>query len=662
MSLFDEESGAARWVDAAASLPVAGSDPLARPERFAARILDHLSPGAVSAIVVVDPPAPNPLLARAETLATRPVPVLRVPGWLAAAYAVPSGAAPFAFLVVGTTTRFCTLQRRDCTPLEILGAQELDGGDSTDATQGRPRPTGAAHAPSLGRSPRARGVRGGRAAEGPQPSLLTPEAAARARLAARALARILTPLRESLARVRESTDLRLLAYCGQVLEGLPVEVDGTLLQALPGNGSSPRLPVLGVADVASRHAGAALCARSVIGRPGVRIADGPEALELHLRAEQSLGYVVVHPARPAFDLEDRSLARLVAARPVLAAIDRRVHEIYGASFRRYADRHLDCLGTVLVDADERRKTWDQAGALCDAAVERHLPRNGVFLAIGGGVTLDLVGFVASIYRRGVGYVRVPTTLVAIVDAAMGVKQAINVPGHKNLLGAFYPPIGSVNDPRFLRTLAKRDLACGLAEILKIAIVKDAGLFALLESHAAELMASHFDSPAEAATQVLIRAETLMMEELQPNLFESDLRRLVDFGHTFSPTLEVMSGYRLAHGEAVAVDIVLSTLIAVGRRICPAQVLERIVNAFHAVGLPPDPGPIGLDDLRWALASSRAHRAGRLNLVVPEGVGRAAFLEGVGDVELEKAVLELRHLLVPGATLVQPVDDACHRLR
>jgi 3-dehydroquinate synthase len=252
------------------------------------------------------------------------------------------------------------------------------------------------------------------------------------------------------------------------------------------------------------------------------------------------------------------------------------------------------------------------------------------------------------FRRGIGYVRVPTTLVGLVDVSVGIKQGVNAFGRKNILGSFFPPTASVNDYSFIRTSPPRSISCGLAEILKIALVRDEALLAAVEKHGQELLDSGCALPA-VASYVIQRAEILMMEELAPNLFETDLARLVDFGHTFSSAIETASGYRIAHGEAVALDMLISTGIAVEKGLCPPDLLERLATLFPTLNLPvwherlPD-----VEHLCRALEAVAAHRGGNLNLVVPTRAGAATFVQHVATRELTAALDWMQSNVAPSS--------------
>jgi 3-dehydroquinate synthetase len=359
---------------------------------------------------------------------------------------------------------------------------------------------------------------------------------------------------------------------------------------------------------------------------------------LRLLASRPLEYTVHQSRVPCFSAECDALPRVVMNRPVFAIVDRNVERIYGSQVRAYLRERVNLAGYLDLPVCEKEKDLATVERICGKAKELGVPRHGVFVGIGGGVLLDIVGFAASMFRRGVAYVRVPTTLVGLVDVGMGIKQGVNFGHSKNLLGSFYPPLATINDRTFMRTLGTREIRCGFAEIVKMALIRDAELFAALEKDGAELVESKFERPREAAERVMTAASKDMMEELQPNLFEQDLERLVDFGHTFSPAIELHTDYEVAHGEAVAMDVYLSCLLAVDRREFSAYDLNRVQSLYRRAGLETwaacCPSEVelydGLRDVKW-------HRGGALNLVVPSTVGKGVFLHDVTYREIAMAV-------------------------
>jgi 3-dehydroquinate synthase len=334
----------------------------------------------------------------------------------------------------------------------------------------------------------------------------------------------------------------------------------------------------------------------------------------------------------------------------LVVVEQRVLELFGdrivGYFEEY-DLHIElvCLATAEISKDPEQ-AFRVVEAIDDFGIDR---RDEPILVIGGGVLLDVVGWAASLYRRGTPYIRIPTTLVGLIDAGLGVKTGVNHSGHKNRLGAYHPPRLSLLDPQFLVTLPRRHIGNGLAEIAKIALMRDARLWALLHAHAVDLLDSSLGQTcgepgtdlADTGDEVITRAIDSMLTELEPNLWETNLNRAVDFGHTFSPTIETTALPELLHGEAVAIDMALSCAIACRRGILDAQTLALVLDTLSRLELPL--GHPACDEalLVRGVADTTRHRGGRLRLPVPRRPGEPVFLEDVSRHELAVASMLVR---------------------
>jgi len=352
---------------------------------------------------------------------------------------------------------------------------------------------------------------------------------------------------------------------------------------------------------------------------------------------------LLDPANPA-------LARAVmpGAGPArrLIVIDTMVASLYGEQLTAYLASQDVEFHLCVIDAHESVKVMDTVFEVVDAMDAFGVPRrHAPVLAVGGGVLTDIVGLATSLYRRATPYVRIPTTLIGMIDAGIGVKTGVNFREHKNRLGAYHPSSLTLIDPGFLTTLDARHLRNGLAEILKIALIKDAELFDLLEGHGASLVEQRMqpgeDAADSAALTVLHRAVQGMLEELQPNLWEDQLRRLVDFGHSFSPAVEMAAMPELLHGEAVCVDMALSSVLAHHRGLLTAAELDRVLNVMRALHLPVLHLVCTPELLRGALADTVKHRDGRQHLPLPRGIGNAVFVDDVTQREAEAALFTLR---------------------
>ncbi|MFC8451522.1 sedoheptulose 7-phosphate cyclase [Kitasatospora sp. NPDC057223] len=337
------------------------------------------------------------------------------------------------------------------------------------------------------------------------------------------------------------------------------------------------------------------------------------------------------------------LAGYCEGRRVVAFLGPTVDRLYGEQLRRYlADRLAPgSWSVVAIGGGEAQKTMASVERICAEAKAAGLDRRGVMIAVGGGVTCDMVGFAAAVYCRGVRYIKVNTTLVGQVDVGVGVKTGVNALGTKNMLGSYHPAHASINDPAFLRSLPARQIRCGLGEIAKMAIIKDAQLFRALEE-CPEVFQQPCPDPSWLAAAdgggrgvedyVLRTSMELMMAELCPNLREHDLARLVDFGHTFGPVIETASDYRIAHGESVAVDMAISSELARVLGLISAEDCERTVRLISRLGLPVhDPLTCTPELMERALRASWERRGRRLHLVVPDGIGSAVFIDDLEDI-------------------------------
>ncbi|MGE5546240.1 MAG: sedoheptulose 7-phosphate cyclase [Solirubrobacterales bacterium] len=325
-------------------------------------------------------------------------------------------------------------------------------------------------------------------------------------------------------------------------------------------------------------------------------------------------------------------------------VDANVYRLYKTEIGNYfAQRGVDAK-IALIDSGDKQKSETSYislfSDLCDYDVRR---RSEPLIAIGGGVVTDLAGFVASTYRRGVPHIKVPTTLMGYVDASVGIKTGVNFGPFKNRMGSFEIPAGVILDKSFLKTLDRRNLANGVGEIVKLAVITDASLFHDLEQAKSTLYALKFQ---DALGQVILdKSIQGMVHELSPNLYETDLQRKVDFGHTFSLAIESASGYEIMHGEAVAIDVLFSSFLSLQRGILPQREYYRIVGLYRSLGLPmwsPNITP----DLFWNGVQERVmHRDGKQLIPIPTAIGECAFLNDLewNEVRSAVAVLEREHL-------------------
>lgn len=275
---------------------------------------------------------------------------------------------------------------------------------------------------------------------------------------------------------------------------------------------------------------------------------------------------------------------------------------------------------ISIPAGEVAKNREVWGRVTDQLLELEFGRDSALVALGGGSVGDLTGFVAATYLRGIPFVQVPTTLLAMVDASVGGKVGIDTTTGKNLIGAFHPPAIVLADPALLATLPERTYREGLAEALKHGVVADAKYFEWIVALATALSARDLTTVAELVRRsVEIKAGVVSRDE-----HELGERAILNAGHTVGHALEQLSGYTLPHGEAVAIGLVSECRIAERMGLASIGVADRIARALTELGLPTthDPRPT-THDLLAAMKSDKKNRGGKIRMALPAAVGRMA---------------------------------------
>lgn len=342
------------------------------------------------------------------------------------------------------------------------------------------------------------------------------------------------------------------------------------------------------------------------------------------------------PARAMVYLD----AAVAAAQPHLA---RAIH----AWFSLHADR-----GIALAAAPETVAGGEAAKdglaiveRVARTCVDLGLCRHSFIITIGGGAVLDAVGLAASLVHRGLRQIRLPTTTLGQCDAGLGVKNAVNLCGQKNLIGTFTPPWAVIDDLRFLASQDDRSWRSGLAEAVKVAVIKDAALLRLIAAAAPRLR----QRDAEVLAEVVQRCAELHLGHIASggDPFERGTSRPLDFGHWSAHRLEGLSRHRLQHGEAVAIGVALDTLYAAAIGRLGAGDAELVLGTLDALGFALwDPcfelrGPDGRRQIYAGLAQFREHLGGRLTLAMPDGLGSQRDLTDFDEAVCEQALGRLR---------------------
>jgi 3-dehydroquinate synthase len=301
---------------------------------------------------------------------------------------------------------------------------------------------------------------------------------------------------------------------------------------------------------------------------------------------------------------------------------------------RYLDRVLHAIPpeksveTFVVPHGETHKTLEFAQHVFERLATMRASRDATIVALGGGVIGDLAGFAAACWMRGIAFVQVPTTLLAMVDSSVGGKTAVNLPQGKNLVGAFHQPRAVVADTATLSTLPPREFRAGLAEVVKYGAIRDALFFDWLEQRADRLLAREPEILVEAiASSCRHKAEIVMSDER-----EEGERALLNFGHTFGHALETAGHYeRFVHGEAVAIGMVCAARLSAQLGMAGDAATERLVALLRGLGLPTEiPADFAPRELLALMHLDKKAASGRLKLILWRGIGEAEIVESVDE--------------------------------
>ncbi|MGI0486104.1 3-dehydroquinate synthase [Pantanalinema rosaneae CENA516] len=308
-------------------------------------------------------------------------------------------------------------------------------------------------------------------------------------------------------------------------------------------------------------------------------------------------------------------------------------------FRHYGDRAIAALqsaefevGHCILPAGERYKTPATIQKIYDAALDLRLERTSTIVALGGGVVGDMAGFAAATWLRGINVVQVPTSLLAMVDSAIGGKTGVNHPRGKNLIGAFHQPRLVLIDPDVLKTLPAREFRAGMAEVIKYGVIWDAELFAQLE--AAKRLSQLSYVKADLLQEILTRSCQAKADVVSKDEKEAGLRAILNYGHTIGHAIESLTGYRsVNHGEAVAIGMVAAGQLAVALNLWADTCAERQLALIAKTGLPTQiPAGIEIEAIVAALKLDKKVQAGQVRFVLPQTIGSAIVTDQVdGDV-------------------------------
>jgi 3-dehydroquinate synthase len=284
------------------------------------------------------------------------------------------------------------------------------------------------------------------------------------------------------------------------------------------------------------------------------------------------------------------------------------------------------LESIKINANEQNKSQETLSKIHSTLIENKFSRDCLIIGIGGGIVCDISGFAAATYQRGVDFFLIPTTLLSQVDASVGGKTAINHPKGKNMIGAFHQPLGVLADLAFLSTLPKREISCGLSEMIKHGLIRDIGYFSWLEENIEQIIELNSEVTEEAVSRsIKIKAEIVREDEKEKNI-----RALLNFGHTFGHALELIGDFKnYNHGEAVAIGMIMALEMSVRIGNITQQDCERVKQLLNRAKIDTKiRKTINSLDLYECMLGDKKKRGNVLNLVVLENLGQAKSVKGI----------------------------------
>jgi 3-dehydroquinate synthase len=340
--------------------------------------------------------------------------------------------------------------------------------------------------------------------------------------------------------------------------------------------------------------------------------------------------------RGALSAAAGEIAAIARTREVAVIADEHVDDLHGAQLTRSWESAGVRTGTIRIPRGESAKALGIVESVCRTLAARRHEREDLVVGFGGGAATDTAAFVSAVFLRGVPYVAVPTSLLGMVDAAIGGKSAVDLPEGKNLVGAIRQPRLVVADLAFLDTLPVREIRAGFAEMIKIAWIADAKLFTELEETSGEVLDEVARDPSIVARCVALKGGIVARDEL-----EQGERAVLNFGHTWGHAIETEARGALLHGECVALGMVAAVFCSAELGQCPRSELERLVRFLERVGLPTHRAEIDVDAVSTRMLSDKKRRHGGTRAVLTAGVGSVSVADHVSEDAVRRAVTFLR---------------------
>ncbi|MBA3721600.1 MAG: 3-dehydroquinate synthase [Parachlamydiaceae bacterium] len=290
---------------------------------------------------------------------------------------------------------------------------------------------------------------------------------------------------------------------------------------------------------------------------------------------------------------------------------------------------------ILIQPGEEAKTLSTATLCWEQMAERRVDRHSLLIALGGGVITDLTGFVAGCYMRGIDYISIPTTLMAMVDASIGGKTAVNFPNHKNLIGLFNFPKFILIDPKCLHSLSQREFSAGLAEVIKYGVIDRPNLFELLEHNAEAIL----EKKPVLLDEIIKQCCEIKNDIVQKDAFDKSVRATFNYGHTFGHAIETLTSYQqYTHGETVAIGMSCAAYVSHELNKIDFTFIERQDNLCRKLGLPTKLPSMPIEQIIEKMHSDKKNRGDQITLILPEKIGKVIVAPNFSPNVIHRALL------------------------
>ncbi len=299
--------------------------------------------------------------------------------------------------------------------------------------------------------------------------------------------------------------------------------------------------------------------------------------------------------------------------------DKVVENLFGIKLLKELRKNGIKADLISIQKGEKTKVLSMVESLAEKLVEKGIGRQDAIIALGGGVIGDLAGFLASIYMRGIPYIHIPTTLLAMVDSSIGGKTGVDLKCGKNLLGTITQPKGVFVDIQFLEKLPEKQIRSGLGEVIKYGVIKDKKFFKYLEENLDKI----FERDEKTLSEIVKKSIKIKSKVIEKDERENNQRMILNYGHTYGHALEKLSNYTLLHGYAISVGMVIANEMAVKRGILKKEDADRIKQLLKSAGLPTKclNKPTNKD-----LAADKKRAGDCINFVFPKKIGKAMIMK------------------------------------